>query len=102
MASKKIGFDPAKATVPVETNEGTDAVLERGRPKPLAEQRKQIGVKIPMELYNEFERLKVVRKSNEETLTYTDLIVDFLADYMNEHRHEIEEYNRKVGQEGKP
>lgn len=102
MASKKIGFDPAKATVPVETNEGTDAVLERTRSKPLAEQRKQIGVKIPMELYNEFERLKAIRKPAGETLTFTDLIVDCIAEYMNEHRHEIEEYDRKMAQEGKP
>lgn len=103
MAPKKLGFDPAKATVPIETNEGTDAVLERGRtnPKPQAGQRKQIGVKIPLDLYNNLESLKTARKLYGETLTLTDLIVDFLTDYMDQHMDEITDMEEMLAQSQK-
>lgn len=102
MAPKKIGFDPAKATVPVETNEGTDAILERGRTnhRPQPQPKTPIGIKIPTELYNDFERLKVVRKYSGETLRLTDVIVSLLSDYIDGYRDEMDEFDRKL--QGKP
>lgn len=62
--------------------------------------RKQIGVKIPQELYEELERLKIVRDFEGETLTTTDLITGFLTSYMDEHRHEIAEFKARMEQRG--
>jgi len=60
--------------------------------------RKQIGVKIPQDLYSELEKLKIVRKlAEKEDLTTTDLVIELLTGYMDQHRHEIKEMEERVG-----
>jgi len=61
--------------------------------------RVQINVKIPQELYDEMEKLKIVRKlAEKEDLTTTNLVTELLTGYMDQHRDEIKEMEERMGQ----
>ena len=61
--------------------------------------RVQINVKIPQELYDEMEKLKIVRKlAEKEDLTTTDLVTELLTGYMGRHQDEIREMEERMGQ----
>lgn len=86
-----------------EASEEAAKALEDRRDKLTTEmnahrERVQINVKIPQALYDEMEKLKIVRKlAEKEDLTTTDLVTELLTGYMDQHRDEIREMEERIG-----
>lgn len=90
--TKKVNYQPP---APQSINEGADNAI-RGASGKKKDNRKQLGIKVSMEVYDDLKVLEQIHKSRGETWNVTLIGAQLLADYVEDHRAEIEKYKRMI------
>lgn len=88
MAGKKVNI---QTPAPQSTNRGADDAIagHSGRKK---DTRKQLGIKVSMEVYDDLQIIERIHKNRGESWNMTMVGAQLLADYVEEHRDEINKY----------
>lgn len=83
-----------KAPEPQSINEGAQNALNVAPKK--KDTRRQLGIKVSSEVYDDLQIIEQIHKSRGEPWNMTMIGAQLLADYVEEHRAEIERYKELI------